>query len=82
METRKINKRCTDWKGRNLKMIVYKENPDNPKDSTPPPNLLELVSEFSKVTRSRHKKTVVFLYINNELKNQKFKNNIYNSSKK
>lgn len=60
-------------------MIVYKENP---KDSTPPPNLLELVSEFSKVTRSRHNKTVGFLYINNDLKNQKFKNNIYNSSKK
>ena len=68
-QSRKRNKRNTDWKRRSklslfaADMILYIENP---KDSTR--KLLELINEYSKVARCKinTQKSLAFLYTNNE----------------
>ena len=70
-QTRRINRRHTNWKGRSRTVIICRRHDivyREPKDSTN--KLLEPISEFSKVAayKINIQKSVAFLYANNEQK--------------
>ena len=78
-QTRRRNKRHPNWKRSSKTVFIHNDMilyVENPKDSTK--KLLKLINEFSKIAgyKNNIQKSVVFLYVNNELTKKENKKTI------
>ena len=78
-QTRRRNKRHPKWKGRSKSVIIYRWYDTIHRESQKfHQKILELINEFSKIAgyKNNIQKSVVFLYVNNELTKKENKKTI------